>query len=374
MATKPPAWVRSACSRRWWSGRSARLRRRVRDRRAGSPPRPRPRKPASHTGAASRRASRRRARQAHLLRRRQQRDAARVKGLTDAYTALHPNVTFEIETRPGGTDGDNIVKTRLATGDMADIFWYNSGSLLQALNPTDTLVDLSASRSSRTSRTRTCRRCRQATRIFGVPSEPRDGRRHPLQQEDLRASSACRCPRRWAEFAANNEKIKAGRHRRRSARPTATPGPRSCSCWPTTTTSQQAVPDFAEKYTANKAHYADTPAAQAGFQHLQEGFDKGWYQKDFGAAKFDDGLNALADGKIAHYPMLTFALGTIADNHPGHDPRHRLLRPAGRRRREQRRHDLDAGRDLHRQDHQEQLDAAKDFLGVHRARSRARRP
>src|SRR5207344_1646070 len=50
------------------------------------------------------------------------------QALVDAYTALHPNVTITIETRPGGTDGDNIVKTRLATGDMDDIFWYNSGS------------------------------------------------------------------------------------------------------------------------------------------------------------------------------------------------------------------------------------------------------
>ena len=48
---------------------------------------------------------------------------------------------------------------------------------------------------------------------------------------------------------------------------------------------QQAVPDFATKYTANKAKYATTPAALAGFQHLQEGFDKGWWQKDFGGAQ-----------------------------------------------------------------------------------------
>src|SRR5262249_33855504 len=63
--------------------------------------------------------------------------------LIDAYTAKHPNVKFNVETRPGGTDGDNIIKTRLATGDMDDVFFYNSGSLLQALHPTDTLVDLS---------------------------------------------------------------------------------------------------------------------------------------------------------------------------------------------------------------------------------------
>ena len=42
---------------------------------------------------------------------------ARLQGLIDAYTKLHPNVTITIETRPGGTEGDNIVKTRLATGE-----------------------------------------------------------------------------------------------------------------------------------------------------------------------------------------------------------------------------------------------------------------
>ena len=46
---------------------------------------------------------------------------------------------------------------------------------------------------------------------------------------------------------------------------------------------EQAVPGFAEKYTNNQSHYADTPAAAAGFKHLQEGYDKGWWQKDFGA-------------------------------------------------------------------------------------------
>jgi len=68
---------------------------------------------------------------------------ASAQALADAYMALHPNVTIIVESRPGGTEGDNIVKTRLATGEMTDVFWYNSGSLLQALNPTDTLVDLS---------------------------------------------------------------------------------------------------------------------------------------------------------------------------------------------------------------------------------------
>ena len=58
--------------------------------------------------------------------------------LADAFMAANPDVTIEIEQRPGGGEGDNIVKTRLATGEMNDLFWYNSGSLFQALNPTET--------------------------------------------------------------------------------------------------------------------------------------------------------------------------------------------------------------------------------------------
>jgi raffinose/stachyose/melibiose transport system substrate-binding protein len=46
-----------------------------------------------------------------------------------------PDVTFEMENRPGGSEGDNMVKTRLATGEAGDIIQYNSGSLFQALKP-----------------------------------------------------------------------------------------------------------------------------------------------------------------------------------------------------------------------------------------------
>ena len=49
---------------------------------------------------------------------------------------------FVQEIRPGGAEGDNLIKTRLATGEMEDVFLYNSGSLFQALNPDQTLVNL----------------------------------------------------------------------------------------------------------------------------------------------------------------------------------------------------------------------------------------
>src|SRR3954451_4449872 len=64
------------------------------------------------------------------------------KDLAAGFHKANPSITVKVETRPGGTDGDNLVKTRLSTGDMNDVFLYNSGSLLQALHPDTTLQPL----------------------------------------------------------------------------------------------------------------------------------------------------------------------------------------------------------------------------------------
>src|SRR5918911_236893 len=64
------------------------------------------------------------------------------QAVIDAFKQANPGVDVKMDTRPQGTEGDNLVKTKLSTGDMQDVFWYNDGSLLQALNPAQNLVDL----------------------------------------------------------------------------------------------------------------------------------------------------------------------------------------------------------------------------------------
>lgn len=237
-----------------------------------------------------------------------------VKALADAYTALHPNVTISIESRPGGTEGDNIVKTRLATGEMTDIFWYNTGSLLQALNPADTLVDISNEPFMANVVESFLPTVSQDGQVFGVPSGTAMGG-GILYNKKIYADLGLSVPTTWAEFEANNDAIKAAG----IAPVLATFG----DTW----TSQlfvladyynveQAHPTFAADYTANQAKYASIPEAMNGFAYLQEGFEKGWYQQDFETLKFEQGLNLLAEGQVAHYPMLTFVLSTIATNAP----------------------------------------------------------
>src|SRR4051812_13708874 len=60
-----------------------------------------------------------------------------------AFEAENKDIKVTLQTQPGGTEGDNLMKTKLSTGEMSDVFYYNSGSLLQALNPDQTLVNLS---------------------------------------------------------------------------------------------------------------------------------------------------------------------------------------------------------------------------------------
>jgi raffinose/stachyose/melibiose transport system substrate-binding protein len=239
---------------------------------------------------------------------------ASAKALADAYMALHPNVTITVESRPGGTEGDNIVKTRLATDDMTDIFWYNSGSLLQALNPSETLVDLSNEPFIPNIVESFLPTVSQNGAIFGVPSQTAMGG-GILYNKKIYADLGLSVPTTWAEFEANNEAIKA-----------AGIAPVIATFGDTWTSQlfvladyhnvQQAHPIFAEDYTGNKAKYATIPEAMAGFTYLQEGFDKDWWQQDYATTTFEQGLNLLANGEGAHYPMLTFALSTIATNSP----------------------------------------------------------
>jgi raffinose/stachyose/melibiose transport system substrate-binding protein len=239
---------------------------------------------------------------------------ATAKALADAYMALHPNVTITVESRPGGTEGDNIVKTRLATGDMTDVFWYNSGSLLQALNPSETLVDLSNEPFITNIVESFLPTVSQNGQIFGVPSQTAMGG-GILYNKKIYEDLGLSVPTTWEEFAANNEAIKE-----------AGIAPVIATFGDTWTSQlfvladyynvQQAHPTFAEDYTGNKAKYATIPEAMAGFTYLQEGFDKSWWQQDYATTTFEQGLDLLAKGEGAHYPMLTFALSTIATNSP----------------------------------------------------------
>jgi raffinose/stachyose/melibiose transport system substrate-binding protein len=243
-----------------------------------------------------------------------QQSLLQTQALVDAFTAENPNITINIETRLQGTEGDNIVKTRLATGDMPDVFFYNSGSLLQALNPAQTLVDLSDQPFIDNVVESFLPTVSQGEGIYGVPVGTAMGG-GILYNRRVYEELGLSVPLTWDEFVANNEVI---------AEAGLTP---VIATFGDTWTSQlfvlgdyynvaQALPDFAEQYTANEAKYATTPEAMAGFEYLQQGYELGWWQQDYATMRYEQGLELLANGEGVHFPMLMFAMTTIEANFP----------------------------------------------------------
>ncbi|NUP62309.1 MAG: extracellular solute-binding protein [Nonomuraea sp.] len=236
------------------------------------------------------------------------------KALADAFTQANPKIKIDTETRPGGSEGDNIIKTRLSTGDMSDVFWYNSGSLLQALNPAQTMVDLTGDPVLANVQKDFLPVVTQGGKVYGVPAGTAMGG-GILYNRKVYEQLGLQVPKTWAEFMANNEKIKAAK---------ITP---VITTFKDTWTSQlfvlgdyynvqAAVPNFAADYTEGKVKFAATPAAQAGFQHLADVHAKGYVNEGFGSATNDQGMKMLIEGKGAHYPMLSAQLPPLVATMP----------------------------------------------------------
>jgi raffinose/stachyose/melibiose transport system substrate-binding protein len=235
--------------------------------------------------------------------------------LAKDFTAKNPNITIKVETRPAGTDGDNIVKTRLSTGDMSDVFEYNTGSLFQAIAPQKNLVPLSDQSFVGQLDQNFATTVTSDGKVYGAPWGGFMAGAI-LYNKPVYAKLGLQVPKTWDEFMANNAKIKAA-----GVAPVI-------QTYQETWTSQlfilgdfhnvaAAEPDFADKYTKNQAKYATSAAARAGFEHLQAVHDAGYLNKDFASAKLTDGLRQLAQGKGAQYPILSSALSQLLADTPG---------------------------------------------------------
>lgn len=108
--------------------------------------------------------------------------------IAEDFTAANPNIKVEIETRPQGGEGDNIVKTRLSTGDMADVFSYNSGSLFHQIGPEQNLVPVTNEPYMANVSDSFKPVVKAGEDIYGGAGRNRQRRRGALQQESLRGS------------------------------------------------------------------------------------------------------------------------------------------------------------------------------------------
>jgi len=223
------------------------------------------------------------------------------------------NIKTEVELRPGGPEGENVVKTRLATGTMNDLVLFNSGSLLMALNPDKYFVDLSGEAFMDRVMDTYKEVVSDNGKVFAIPNKSSQVGAW-LYNKKIYEELGLEVPKTWDELMENSEKIKA-------AGKTAVIGTYG-EIW----TSQlpiladyynvnSEVPDFAEQYTAGEAKYSNTPEALRGFERIQEIGERGLMNEDFAVATYNQGMEMLANGEGAHYPMLSQVLPLIKENY-----------------------------------------------------------
>jgi raffinose/stachyose/melibiose transport system substrate-binding protein len=231
------------------------------------------------------------------------------KAEIEAFQKANPDVTVKLNTKPQGGDGDNLVKTKLATGTMEDVFWYNSGSLLQALKPDQNLVDLTGDAALKDVDESFLPVVTYKSKVYGAPWGTVMGG-GIVYNKDVFTKLGLSIPKTWAEFEANNEKIKA-------AGITPVLGTFK-DTWSTQLfvladyhNVAAANPTFADDYTANKAKYASNPAALRGFEKTAEPSAKGWLNKGAGSTTVSQGTPLLVSGKVAQWPILTAVVASL---------------------------------------------------------------
>ena len=243
---------------------------------------------------------------------------ATAEALADAFNAANPDIVVKVDAS-GPSDSaqlDNLMKTRLATGEMPDMFWYNSGSLLQALNPDQTMLNLKDEDFIANLDDAWIASVSTANGTYGVPVQSAGGG-GIFYNIPLYEKLGIEVPKTWDEFLANAQIIKDAGY----VAVEQTYGDSWTSQILTLADYYNVYAsdhDWAAKYTENKVNFADDPVAVKSFTKLQDVFDGGFLNPDFASAKLDDGLKAIATGTAANYPMLGFAQATIATNYPEH--------------------------------------------------------
>lgn len=237
------------------------------------------------------------------------------KALTDGFNASQSKYKVTVVSRPGGTEGDNLVKTRLSTGSMEDVFQYNSGSLMNNLNPSKNLLPLGDESyvSDFTAPFKLAVTASSDSKIYGAPWGAGNGG-GIMYNKKVYADLGLTVPQTWDQFMANSEKIKA-------AGKTAV-----LQTYGTTWTSQlfmlgdfaniNAVdPNWAKNWTNNKVNYESQPGL-GGFQDTEAIYKAGFINSDAASLTIDDGMKLLAKGDAVQFPILSGNITTVQQNSP----------------------------------------------------------
>lgn len=232
-------------------------------------------------------------------------------GLNAVIAAAEEKFGFKIEldiTGSGGEDYNNLVRTRLASGDMDDLLLYNSGALFKQLNPSQYFVDISNDKELVDRLDETFLETVSADgAVYGIPfSSSQAG--CILYNKEIYKELNLEIPHTWDEFLENCKVIKESGQ-------TPVLGAFGDG-WPGIVTNfgdyynvHAENPDFAEELTAGKAKWAATPAGVKSFQKCGDIAE--YLNEDYMSTGYSDACDRFVNGEGAHWIILTQVLSNI---------------------------------------------------------------
>ncbi len=217
---------------------------------------------------------------------------------------------FEVEINPGGTEGDNILKTRMASGDLPDFLTYNAGSKLSDLNPSRGFLDISDWEVVRKVDEAFINSVTVDGAVYGLPQSSTQAGAIVYYKPDYEELNL-EVPHTWDDFVANCKALAdAGKT------PVYFTGGET---WSTQVlflgdyyNVASANPTFAEDYTNGTAKYAKVPEATRSWTKYEDLVD--YLNEDKSAATVTDGNMAIATGAATHWIILTQQIPMMLEN------------------------------------------------------------
>ncbi|MFJ7995707.1 ABC transporter substrate-binding protein [Streptomyces sp. NPDC096310] len=241
-------------------------------------------------------------------------DLSAMDALSKAFVKKNPGVKIDVEPRPQGTDGESVVKTRLNSGDLGDLMMYNSGALLGDINPDRNLVKVTEEAWAKNTSEPWHKAASVDKDLYGAPVGGSSGG-GILYNRDVYDKLKLKIPKTWDELINNAQVIKEA-----GLVPFVQTYKDNWTAQFFVLANyhnvQVSVPGFADQWTEGRAKFADTPAAMAGFEHLQQVHELGLTNKDYATATYDQGQQLLASGKAAMYPQTTSAVRAMTQRYP----------------------------------------------------------
>lgn len=230
------------------------------------------------------------------------------------FEALNPDINVELEMRPQGGEGTGVVRERLKSDDMTDVFTYPTSPLLPQLDPENSILPVTDEPFMNDVSESFVRGASADGEVYGVPYGSGMAAAI-LYNKKVYEELDLTVPTTWDQFMENNKKIEAA-GRTAIIQTYDTPLTAQLFVLGDFANVDLADPDFAQQYTANETSYATHSAAIKGFEHQSEAYAAGMFNEDASSADLGQALAMLAGGKGVHYPSMTSVIDELALSFP----------------------------------------------------------